>query len=154
MAEIKKETNIKTFGASALVSEESVEPSTIAPKIKKSWELERQRDRKMVRGKFQYHEIPGGELTFNFYKYKGDPIEKYTLKDGEIYTIPLGVAKHLNTIGTPLHEHAQDENGLPLMKIGSFERRCTFQSLEFLGEDTFDAPPKIYSVELEHGLVK
>jgi hypothetical protein len=139
----------------ALVSEESTEPTTTTTtKSKKNWEFERQRDRKMVRGKFQFHEIPGGEMTFNFYKYKGDPIEKYTLKDGEIYTIPLGVAKHLNTIGLPVHEHALDENGLPLMKIGSFERRCTFQSLEFLGEDTFDAPPKIYSVERETGLVK
>jgi hypothetical protein len=150
MAEIKK-----TMPQVALVSEESTESTiTGTPKIKKSWELERQRDRKMVRGKFLFHEIPGGEMTFNFYKYKGDPIEKYTFKDGEIYTIPLGVAKHLNTIGTPVHEHAQDENGLPLMKIGSFERRCTFQSLEFLGEDSFDAPPKIYTVERETGLVK
>lgn len=138
----------------ALVGADTPELSTATPKTKKSWELERQRDRKMVRGKFIFHEIPGGELTFNFYQYKGDPIEKYTLKDGEIYTLPLGVAKHLNKIGTPVHEHAQDENGLPLMKIGSFEQRCSFQSLEFMGEDTFDAPPKIYSVELEHGLVK
>ncbi len=145
MAEIKNK---------ALIAEESSEQSTTKPKVNKSWELERQRDRKMVRGKFQYHEIPGGELTFNFYKYKGDPIEKYTLKDGEIYTIPLGVAKHLNTIGTPVHEHAQDENGRPLMRIGTFERRCTFQSLEFMGEDSFDAPPKIYTVEMETGLVK
>jgi hypothetical protein len=147
MAEIKNK---------ALVNAESPEViATPSSKIKKNWEFERQRDRKMVRGKFQFHEIPGGEMTFNFYQYKGDPIEKYTLKDGEIYELPLGVAKHLNKVGMPVHEHAQDENGRPLMKIGSFERRCSFQSLEFMGEDTFEAPPKLYTVELEtSGLIK
>ena len=49
------------------------------------------RDHKIVRGQFHYHEIPGGTLSFSFLKWPGDSVKTYTLKDGEITTIPLMV---------------------------------------------------------------
>jgi hypothetical protein len=115
---------------------------------KKDLELQRERDRKMVKGKFMFHEVPGGTLAFNFHKYKGDPVEKFELVDGEIYTLPLGVAKHLNNnVGYPIHAHALDDNGKPSMKIGKFERRCSFQSLEFMADEDF-SPSDLVTVEL------
>ena len=137
-----------------LVQSEQIGTPHIA-KPKKDWEAERLHDRKPIRGRFLYHEIPGGELEFNFYKYKGDPVEKYKLRDGQEYTLPLGVAKHLNNIGTQVHEHAQDENGKPSVRIGSFERRCSFQvSLEHMGEADFSGPSTLYTVEKDHGLIR
>lgn len=114
---------------------------------KKKIQLERERDAKLVKGKFMFHEVPGGTLRFNFHKYKGDPVKTYELQDGEIYTLPLGVAKHLNTdVGYPVHAHSLDENGKPSMKIGKFERRCSFQSLEFMVDEDF-SPSELLTVE-------
>lgn len=140
-------------GNTGLVTDVSTTQQSSVPK-KKSWELERQRDRKLVKGRFLYHEVPGGEMAFNYYRYKGDPVETYKLKDGQEYTIPLGVAKHLNQCGVPVHQHMVDEAGKPSIRIGSFQRRCTFQPTEFMVEDDFSAPPKLYTVEIENGLVK
>ena len=125
-------------GLEHIITHESSANISIAKK--KSFELERQRDRKLVRGRFMFHEVPGGTMTFNFYKYKGDPIETYSLKDGEIYSIPLGVAKHLNNnCSYPVHEHALDENGKPSMIIGTKQKRCSFQSLDFMVEEDFSS---------------
>lgn len=96
----------------------------------------RDKDRKMVRGKFIFHEVPGGRMSFSFRKYKEDPVERFDLDDGQIYTIPLGVAKHLNTeCKYPIHGFAMDENNKPSMKVNQWIRRCSFQSLEFIDED-------------------
>ena len=140
MAEIKKNQDI---------AEQSFEAKEKEAKLatKKKIQLERERDAKLVKGKFMFHEVPGGTLRFNFHKYKGDPVKTYELVDGEIYTIPLGVAKHLNQdVGYPIHQHALDDNGKPSMKIGKFERRCSFQSLEFMADEDF-SPTDLITVE-------
>lgn len=96
----------------------------------------RDKDRQMVRGKFHFHECPGGTCSFSFHKYKEDPVERFDLTDGQIYTIPLGVAKHLNqNCAYPVHAYAMDEAGKPLMKIGQMVRRVSFQSLEFVDDE-------------------
>jgi hypothetical protein len=93
----------------------------------------RDKDRAMVRGKFIFHEVPGGQLGFMFRKYKLDPLEKFEMKDGEVYTVPLGVAKHLNTnCSYPSYNYKNDESGRPVVKLTEKIRRCSFQSLEFL----------------------
>ncbi len=109
----------------------------------------RDKDREMVRGKFIFHEVPGGMMSFVFKKWKEDPVERYDLMDGEIYTIPLGVAVHLNkNCFVPVHTHAVDEHGRPTMKIGQKVRRCSFQSLEFV--DIEDLTPDVGLVTVEY----
>jgi hypothetical protein len=108
----------------------------------KEWE----KDHKMVRGMFKYYEIPGGTMNFVFGKYKGDPIYKYNLKDGEIIDLPLMVAKHLNNnCWYPVHAHLQDDAGNISMKVGRKVHRCGFQSLDFM--DEADEVPSIMTVE-------
>jgi hypothetical protein len=93
----------------------------------------RDKDREMVRGKFIYHEVPGGQLDFSIRLYKGDPIENYSLKDGEVVNLPLGVAKHLNqNVWYPAYSYENDANGRPQAKVSQRIRRCSFQSLEFI----------------------
>lgn len=100
----------------------------------------RDRDREMVRGKFIFHEVPGGTMSFVFKAYAQDPIERFDMVDGEIYRVPLGVARHLNkNLSYPVHAYAVDEFGKAVMKIGQKVRRCSFQSLEFI--DTEDLTP-------------
>ena len=94
---------------------------------------QRDKDRQMVRGKFIFHEVPGGNMSFVFRAYKGDPLETYHMQDGEIYSVPLGVARHLNTnVWYPAHTYREDEQGRPQVKLAQKIRRCSFQSLEFI----------------------
>lgn len=96
----------------------------------------RDKDREMVRGKFIFHEVPGGRMSFSFKKWKEDPVERFDLDDGSIYSLPLGVAKHLNKeCKYPIHGYIMDENNKPSMKVNQWVRRCSFQSLEFVDID-------------------
>ena len=73
---------------------------------KKDFKAMRDRDREKVRGMFKFYEVPGGSLSFVYKAYKEDGAEKYTMVDGQIYEIPLGVAKHLNKNGWyPVHQY-------------------------------------------------
>ena len=56
----------------------------------------RDRDREKVNGVFRNYEVPGGVMDFVYREYKEDKVERYTLKDGEIYSLPRGVVRHLN----------------------------------------------------------
>ncbi len=104
--------------------------------VKPNIQYMREKDRQPVRGKFIFHEVPGGSMSFVYKAYKGDEVERFDLRDGDVYTIPLGVAKHLNkNCWYPIHEHAMDGNGSPMSRIGQKVRRCSFQSLEFVDID-------------------
>lgn len=106
---------------------------------------QRDKEREMVRGKFIFHEVPGGQMEFVFKKYKQDPLEKFSFIDGGIYTIPLGVARHLNNnCSYPSYTFKQDEQGRPHTAIAERIRRCSFQSLEFVDiEDVPTVLPKV-----------
>lgn len=123
------------------------------PEVKKKPNLKwmRDRDREMVRGKFMFHEVPHGTLSFSFKAYKEDPVENYTFVDGEIYTIPLGVARHLNNnCNYPIHAYAQDAEGKNIVKVGQRVQRTSFQSLEFIDlDDDFGGPSNLVTVERE-----
>lgn len=95
----------------------------------------RERDAELVKGRFVFYEVPGGTLNFSYKKYKGDPVRSYSLKDGEIYNVPRGVARHLVSSGSyPVHEYQTDESGKPVVRIGRRKRRYGFESLEFFDD--------------------
>ena len=61
---------------------------------------------------------------------------EFSMKDGEVYEVPLGVARHLNTnCWYPVYGHndkAQvDVAGSALSSIKEKVKRCSFQSLDF-----------------------
>lgn len=119
-------------------------------KPKQNLQYQRDKDREPVKGIFRFYEVPGGSVNFVYKAYKGDDVERYDLVDGQVYTIPLGVAKHLNKNGWyPVHTYAQDEYGKPLMKIGQKVRRFGFQSLEFVDVDDLseEGKPSLVTVE-------
>lgn len=118
-----------------------MDEKAVEKKKKPNFRYLRDKDRQMVRGKFIFHEVPGGTMSFNIKVYEGDQPEKYELVDGEIYSLPLGVAKHLNkNCWYPIHTHSLDEDGKQSQKIGQKVRRCSFQSLEFI--DVEDLTPE------------
>ena len=108
-------------------------PQDTRDEMAKKLQIERDKDREMVKGVFKYYEVPGGVVEFCFKKYEQDPLEKFTMYDGQVYTIPLGVAKHLNNnTWYPVHEYGRNEDGSALQRIGQKVRRMAFQSLEFM----------------------
>lgn len=97
---------------------------------KERLELERIKENKKVRGKFVFNEVPGGELVFPFRKYKKDGVKHYRFVDGEIYTVPLCVAKHLNENGCyPVHQRTVDRDGKSRVDIGKKVHRFSFSPL-------------------------
>ena len=125
--------------------------------LAKKLEKMRMDDREPVRGIFTYHEVPNGVLEFSYKKYSKDPNETYQLFDKQIYTLPKGVAKHLNTIGYPEYEYIIGEEGKIVsgfnnmsnsgMRITRKTRRCSFQSLELLEMDFENAHKRVVEVE-------
>jgi hypothetical protein len=104
--------------------------------VKPNLAFMRDKDKEPVRGKFIFHEVPGGEMSMSFKMYRGDQVENYTFKDGEIKTIPLGVAKHLNkNCWYPEYDYVKTEEMQNVAKIVKKVRRCSFQSLEFVDVD-------------------
>lgn len=113
-----------------------VSPTTDNKKAKESLKYQRDKDRQMVRGIFHFYEVPGGQMSFNFRKYKQDPIERYDFVDGKVYSIPLGVAKHLTQNGGyPVHKYIKTEDGSTSMRVGQKVNRFGFESLEFMDID-------------------
>lgn len=53
---------------------------------------------KMVKGRFRNFETEGGALPFTAGKYPGQPLFNKTFQDGEVYEVPLWVARWLNGI--------------------------------------------------------
>ncbi len=117
-------------------------------KIKENLKYKRDKDREKVRGIFHFYEVPGGIMSFSFKAYKEDEVETYTLQDGQVYTLPLGVARHLNNnLWYPEYGYLkgeQGDNGARTgfnsmvgegMRIEKKIRRCGFQSLEFVDID-------------------
>jgi len=119
--------------------------------LKKKLQKEYDRDKEPVKGIFRFYELAGGSLSFNLRLYPQEKeVSRYDMVDGLAYTIPLGVAKHLNKNGWyPVHSFATDENGKPIAKIGQKVRRFGFESLEFI--DTTDisevGTPSLITVE-------
>ncbi len=119
----------------------------------------RDRDREKVRGKFKFYEVPGGAMSFSIKLYKEDEVETYTLIDGEIYELPLGVARHLNkNCWYPEYEYIKgDKNTIGghgpegTMRVGKQVARCAFQSLEFMDIEGLDMRvPEKSLVTVEH----
>jgi len=116
----------------------------------------RDKDKEKVKGIFRYYEVPGGQVSFMFRAYREDRIERYDLLDGEIYTLPLGVAKHLNNnCWYPRYGHMENEEGvisghapnglgkgMQGMRVAQKVRRMGFQSLEFTDVEELNSPNK------------
>lgn len=110
-----------------LASRTTTSTRSISPELKKFMEEER----KLVKGRFKNYETPGGNLPLTCLKYPGEPLFSENFVDGEIYTVPLWIARHLN--GTDVTAKAIDG------KIGS----CSYVVHGFKWADGKPAPQSI-----------
>jgi len=135
-----KESKQETLTKDKTIITQETDPRKL--KEKKIEEL-REKDSTPVRGIFRNLEVKGAPLTFSFRKYKKDPVQTYTLQDENIYTLPLGVVKHLNNdCWYPQHEHTVTADGKPAISIKKKVRRFSFSPLDFVDESEFRDPKK------------
>lgn len=121
---------------------------------KKKLQRMREKDSQIVKGVFRFHEMPGGTLSFVFKAYKGDQSQRYDMVDGQVYSVPLGVAKHLNMNGWyPEYEYIKGEtfaggygNHLVGMQIAKKVHRYGFSGLDFIDEDMGQQDKQIFTV--------
>lgn len=103
----------------------------------------RDKDREIVRGIFRFFEVPGGTNSFSIKLYKEDPVERYDLTDGQVYSLPLGIAKHLNKNGWyPEYGFLPGEDSKSIQKVTRKVRRFGFQSLEFVDIEELSTNPQ------------
>ena len=109
-------------------------------KKKVNLKYQHDKDRQPVKGIFRFYECPGAVLSFVFRAYKEDDVERFDLTDGQVYSVPLGVARHLNKSGRyPIHAYKVNEDGSTSQHVGKKVARYGFQSLEFVDISDIDA---------------
>ena len=122
-------------------------PAIVKRDIKAELAALKEKHRKPVRGIFKFYESPGGTLSFSFRQYEANP-ETYSFVHDQVYTIPLGVAIHLNKNGWyPLYAYGQDAEFRSTVKVGKKIRRFGFQSLEFSEDPDLMEDPGLITVE-------
>ncbi len=104
-------------------------------RLRREWEVES----KLVTGVFRDLEVgAGGNLRFSARKYPWDQVENYNFVDGQSYTVPLWVARHLNeNCKWPAYKHNIDPNAREGEKVkqyvGQWNHRFAFVSSDFTG---------------------
>lgn len=88
---------------------------------------------KMVSGVFKNLECPGQPGFVGCRLYRGQNYWQKWFHDGEEATIPLSIARHINTnTKYPIHSFILDEKGNYIKGTGQMRQRYEFVSKEFL----------------------
>ena len=135
------------------VKREVVTQKLSKEEAKKKLDRQKAKDAEKVKGVFRYYEMPGGALSFVYKAYKGENSQRYDLVDGQVYEIPLGVAKHLNNNGWyPVYEYIKGEafmGGYGVsggMRVASKKHRYGFSGLDFVDIEEDQSDKKIVAV--------
>lgn len=114
-------------------------------RLRREWEVESQ----MVTGVFRDLEVgAGGNLRFSARKYPWDQVENWNFVDGQTYSVPLWVARHLNeNCKWPAYRHNIDPNAKEGEKVkqyvGQWNHRFAFVSSDFIGIVKPEAGPLV-----------
>ena len=99
--------------------------------VKEKDKPKKKEEEPMVEGIFKNWEVAGAPAIFSV-SFTKAPAKKYTLQDGGKYTLPLKVAKHINTCSYPVSENEVDKRGHYLGKREGMVRRYTFRRFDDL----------------------
>ena len=107
------------------------------------WKKQREADERPMRIRFDFREQPGGFLEFAYKKWPGETLKVYKgatrLVDGHVYTLPVGVVKHLMSTGRyPEYKHKRDiEQTDPYSsyEVGVWRTRYTAAPLDFIADE-------------------
>lgn len=161
--EIQKEVN---YGRPLSTRSSELKPKMSREELARKIENMRARDEEMVTGVFKNLENPAsagsrGMLQFTYMAYPGQEYQDYELYDGERYTLPRGVARHLNNnCYYREYQHIKGEfgdsgmrQGAPDGKLSTKEmqasrkvHRYAFHSMDFMDDDPEMMPADIIEV--------
>lgn len=84
--------------------------------VKKYFAAQKEKDSELIPGIFQNMENPRGTLVCSIKLYDDPPVE-YDLTDGERYSLPRGVVRHLNNnCWYPEYKHVNGQQGTTGMR--------------------------------------
>lgn len=88
---------------------------------------------KMIKGMFEFVDAQGGWLDFSYRFFPGEPVRMVKITHGEMVTIPMILAKHLNNVYKKVRQVADnlDTGKGTVTKIS----RTRFTPMEYLTED-------------------
>jgi hypothetical protein len=96
----------------------------------------REYDRELVKGIFNFHEVPGGSMSFVYKAYDGEPVERVDVFDGEVKTVSRGVARHLKqNLWYPEYDFVKDEDTKNVIRATKKTRRASFQLLDSIDDE-------------------
>jgi hypothetical protein len=148
MAEARKEKENKEFTGLVDISND---PKIANKSNRMTLKMQRERDREPVKGVFKYFENPGGVVKFSIKLHKDDQVETWELVDGGIYTLPRGVATHLNkNTFYPEYEQSREAKeivGIPELKIKKKIFRMGFFPLDFVDVGEQEQQANLVTVE-------
>lgn len=120
------------------------------------------RDNELVSGVFRYLEHPKGTLNFRYKKYARDEYKHYELYDGQRYSLPRMVVRHLNNdVYYKDYKHVAGDSGRfgtkSAVNDGTIKtndnmyatekvHRTEFRVLEFMDDDISMHPSHIIEV--------
>lgn len=89
-------------------------------------------DSKIVKGVFKIL-CGGGKMSFSYKKYKDENTKVYSMEDGQTQEIPLGLAKHINSVKSKSRDFVKDAQGNMTLQtyVKGYEQRYQFISTEF-----------------------
>jgi hypothetical protein len=148
------ENNNRTYKSGRIDNISFINPmKRTKEELKKELAKKRARDAELVVCKFKNLESEGRPLSFSYYRYKDQPIEKYHFEDGETYQIPRGIRNHVKSLYTPLYEYikgpegtsiqggithdAYQLRGMPTMKVEKKRHRFQFLDMDYMEDDDF-----------------
>lgn len=134
--------------------------------LKKRIEREKIRDSELVTGIFKNLENPktrdsSGMLSFSLCKYENEPFKNYTLYDGQKYTLPRYVWKHIANLAKKEYRHLgngfdglqagiapNDMNQENSMVVATFKPRFAYVPLDFVIDDIDTPENKLAHVQV------
>lgn len=122
---IVKEINRRKFSPAS--ESERAKSKELMTKMRKEGE-------KMITGMFEFTDAMGGWLDFSYRFFPGEPIRTVKIIHGEIVSVPMILAKHLNNVYKKvrqLPDNLDTKGGMKLTKIS----RTRFTPVDMLTDD-------------------
>jgi hypothetical protein len=107
----------------------------------------RDEDSQQVEGTFKSYESQKS-IKFSYKGHAGDQPKRHEMVDGQTYTIPIGLANHINNdCSYPVHAYTKGDDGEPSIKVGRTVQRFGFQNTNFISISDLNQHKKLITIE-------
>lgn len=104
---------------------------SMSPAQKEKLEKEKKDDNKLVEARYINKRSANERLTKYYCRWAGDKIQQWKFIPEQVYKVPYGLVKEINSIQPIVRSEVLDANGLPTLKDGTGEREHEFVPVSF-----------------------